>query len=127
MRTITNNLLLAGGVATAVVALPFLDATSHAALAQSTNVFSTLSSKSTDLFYNVRTIILIVCALAIVGTMATAITGRFPITKAFSIMAAIVVIGLASQIVTYFAGATTAGSSQSIPTSSMTDTASGSP
>ena len=126
MRTIHRNLLMAGAVATAVVALPFVDATQHAALADSSSVFSNLTNKGQDLFYNVRTVVLVVCALAIVGTMATAITGRFPITKAFSIMAAIVVIGLASQIVTYFAGATSSAQSSSIP--SMTDTAqSGSP
>lgn len=105
--TTTNRRLLAGVAAVAILALPMLDASLNEAFAQSssTNVFTTLQGKAQDLFYNARTIILIICALAIIVTMATAITGRFPIMKAVAIAGAIVVIGLASEIVTYFAGA----------------------
>lgn len=99
------------------------------ALAQggnSSNVFSNLNNKSQDLFYNVRTIVLILCALAIIVTMATAISGRFPITKALAICGAILVIGMASQIVTYFAGSTAQTSGNStLP--NLTDTSGSSP
>lgn len=95
------------------------------ALAQgSSSVFTNLENKSKDLFYNVRTVVLILCALAIIVTMATAISGRFPITKALAICGAILVIGMASQIVTYFAGQTTASNASNIP--SLTDTSGGS-
>lgn len=103
-----------------------IDANFADALAQSSGtnstVFSQLENKSRDIFYNARTIILILCALAIIVTMATAISGRFPISKALAIVGAIIVIGVASQIVTYFAGATqSATASGTIP--ELTDTA----
>lgn len=97
------------------------DALAQATGGTSSNVFTQLENKSRDIFYNARTIILIVCALAIIVTMATAISGRFPIQKALAIVGAIVVIGVASQVVTYFAGTTqTNAGNGTIPT--LTDT-----
>ncbi len=115
-----------GLMAIALVAtLLAIDGTFNDLFAQSSgtssNVFSQLENKSRDIFYNARTIILIICALAIIVTMATAISGRFPISKALAIVGAIIVIGVASQIVTYFAGSTTTTASGTIP--SLTDTA----
>lgn len=103
--------------AAAVIAVIGLGATD----ALANNVFTNLETKSKDLFYNIRTVVLILCALAIIVTMATAISGRFPVTKALAICGAILVIGMASQIVTYFAGATTnAKEGSNVP--SMQDT-----
>lgn len=107
--------------ATAVIAVVGLGATE----ALATTVFDNLQNKSKDLFYNIRTVVLILCALAIIVTMATAISGRFPITKALAICGAIMVIGMASQIVTYFAGTTqNASENSNTPTSNMKDTSS---
>lgn len=109
-------------IAGTCAALALIDASLGGALAQSaTTVFTNLQNKAQDLFYNIRTIVLILCALAIIATMATAISGRFPVGKALAIVGAIVVIGLSSEIVTYFAtGTTSSGSQSSVP--SLTDT-----
>lgn len=120
MNTLRNTTVMAVASFFAILALAMLvDASLTDASAQT--VFTQLENKSRDIFYNARTIILILCALAIIVTMATAISGRFPISKALAIVGAIIVIGVASQVVTYFAGTTQANSGGStIP--SLTDT-----
>jgi phosphate/sulfate permease len=120
MHTLRNTTVMAVASFFAILALAMLvDASLTDASAQT--VFTQLENKSRDIFYNARTIILILCALAIIVTMATAISGRFPISKALAIVGAIIVIGVASQVVTYFAGTTQANSGGStIP--SLTDT-----
>ena len=69
-------------------------------------VWTNAQNKATDFFYQFRTVVLIICAIAIIATLLTAISGRFPIQKALVISVAIVGIALASSIVTYFASAT---------------------
>lgn len=126
MLTLRNTTVMAVAAFFAILALAMMiDGGLSAASAQQGgsggSVFTQLENKSRDIFYNARTIILILCALAIIVTMATAISGRFPISKALAIVGAIIVIGVASQVVTYFAGTTQANSGGgTIPT--LTDT-----
>ena len=78
-------------------------------------VFQDMNSKATDLFYNIRTLILLICSIAVIGTMGSALSGRFPMQKAVVLAFAIVVIAVASSIVTYFASPSTTTQSGSVP------------
>jgi hypothetical protein len=85
-------------------------------------VFTNMQDKSEDLFYNGRTVILILCAVGIVATMATALSGRFPMQKAIVMAFAIIVIAVASDIVTYFASQGTQVTAPAAPLPTLTDT-----
>jgi hypothetical protein len=110
-----------------VAAVGVFDAIFGSAFAQATagqQIFTDLNAKTTDLFYNARTIILIVCAIAIILTMVAALSGRFPMQKAIVLAGAILVIAVASSIVTYFASPGTVNSGL-VPTLTDTGTAGG--
>jgi hypothetical protein len=103
--------------------LAIVDAFLGSSFAQATGdaVFTDLTAKATDFFYNGRTVILVICACAVIATMSMAITGRFPMQKAITLAFAIVIIAFASSIVTYFASPGTA-TSGTITSTNLTDT-----
>ena len=112
------------GLALVALALMAIDAFTGMSFAQTSGdaVFTDLTNKATDFFYNGRTVILVVCAIAVIATMAMAITGRFPMQKAIVLAFAIVIIAFASSIVTYFASPGTQTTNTGISSSNLEDT-----
>lgn len=122
----TKGLPMLGVGALLCLGLLALDGAFGSAFAQAgQQVFADLNAKTTDLFYNGRTIILIVCSIAIIVTMVGAISGRFPMQKAIVLAGAIFIIAVASSVVTYFASPGTVGASGAVPALTDTGTAAG--
>jgi hypothetical protein len=73
-------------------------------LAQSTsaNVFSSVQSKTSDIFTNVRNIMMVVGALGVLGLAASAFFGHFKWSWAVSLLGGLALIAFVSQIISYF-------------------------
>jgi len=73
-------------------------------LAQTTgsNVFSSVQSKTSDIFTNVRNILMVVGALGVLGLAASAFFGHFKWTWAVSLLGGLALIAFVSQIISYF-------------------------
>ena len=66
------------------------------------NVFSAVQSKTSDIFTNVRNILMIVGALGVLGLAASAFFGHFKWSWAVSLLGGLALIAFVSQIITYF-------------------------
>lgn len=92
----TRVLLLAGlAIASAAALMPDL------ALAQSSDVFSTLQTKGTDTFQNVRLILFVMAGLGICGMAGMAFFGRFQWSWAFSLGGGLVMLAAAGGVIYY--------------------------
>lgn len=82
-----------------------------AALADTTTttVFSSVQSKTSDIFTNVRNILMVVGALGVLGLAASAFFGHFKWSWAVSLLGGLALIAFVSQIISYF-GLTAPGS-----------------
>jgi hypothetical protein len=72
------------------------------AFAQSSDVFGTLQTKSTDTFQNVRLILFVIAGLGICGMAGMAFFGRFQWSWAFSMGGGLVMLAAAGGVI-YFA------------------------
>jgi len=68
----------------------------------SSNVFSSVQSKTSDIFTNVRNILMVVGALGVLGLAASAFFGHFKWTWAVSLLGGLALIAFVSQIISYF-------------------------
>lgn len=70
--------------------------------ASSTTVFSSVQSKTSDIFTNVRNILMVVGALGVLGLAASAFFGHFKWSWAVSLLGGLALIAFVSQIISYF-------------------------
>lgn len=68
----------------------------------SDNVFSSVQSKTSDIFTNVRNILMVVGALGVLGLAASAFFGHFKWSWAVSLLGGLALIAFVSQIISYF-------------------------
>jgi hypothetical protein len=66
------------------------------------NVFSSVQSKTSDIFTNVRNILMVVGALGVLGLAASAFFGHFKWSWAVSLLGGLALIAFVSQIISYF-------------------------
>lgn len=76
--------------------MAWADATSNA------SVFSSVQSKTSDIFTNVRNILMVVGALGVLGLAASAFFGHFKWSWAVSLLGGLALIAFVSQIISYF-------------------------
>ncbi len=67
-----------------------------------TSVFSSVQSKTSDIFTNVRNILMVVGALGVLGLAASAFFGHFKWSWAVSLLGGLALIAFVSQIISYF-------------------------
>jgi len=72
------------------------------AQSSSGNVFSSVQSKTSDIFTNVRNILMVVGALGVLGLAASAFFGHFKWSWAISLLGGLALIAFVSQIISYF-------------------------
>ena len=74
------------------------------ALAQSTSTtfFSSVQSKTSDIFNQVRNILMVVGALGVLGLATMAFFGHFKWSWAVSLLGGLALIAFVSQLITYF-------------------------
>jgi hypothetical protein len=68
----------------------------------SSTIFSSVQSKTSDIFTNVRNILMVVGALGVLGLAASAFFGHFKWSWAVSLLGGLALIAFVSQIITYF-------------------------
>ena len=68
----------------------------------STNFFSSVQSKTSDIFTNVRNILMVVGALGVLGLAASAFFGHFKWSWAVSLLGGLALVAFVSQVITYF-------------------------
>jgi hypothetical protein len=66
------------------------------------NVFTSVQSKTSDIFTNVRNILMVVGALGVLGLAASAFFGHFRWSWAVSLLGGLALIAFVSQIISYF-------------------------
>lgn len=67
-----------------------------------TTVFSSVQNKTSDIFTNVRNILMVVGALGVLGLAASAFFGHFKWSWAVSLLGGLALIAFVSQIISYF-------------------------
>jgi hypothetical protein len=107
MRAVTvNSTMLIRRTLLFVVASASLSVFDGGAWAQttstSTSVFSSVQSKTSDIFTNVRNILMVVGALGVLGLAASAFFGHFKWSWAVSLLGGLALIAFVSQIISYF-------------------------
>lgn len=65
-------------------------------------VFSSVQSKTSDIFTNVRNILMVVGALGVLGLAASAFFGHFKWSWAVSLLGGLALVAFVSQVITYF-------------------------
>ena len=68
----------------------------------SSTVFSSVQSKTSDIFTNVRNILMVVGALGVLGLAASAFFGHFKWSWAISLLGGLVLVAFVSQVISYF-------------------------
>ena len=68
----------------------------------STNFFNSVQNKTSDIFTNVRNILMVVGALGVLGLAASAFFGHFKWSWAISLLGGLALIAFVSQIISYF-------------------------
>ena len=68
----------------------------------STTVFSSVQSKTSDIFTNVRNILMVVGALGVLGLAASAFFGHFKWSWAVSLLGGLALVAFVSQVISYF-------------------------
>ena len=88
----------------ALIAILVIVVSCEPALAQtvSGNFFSSVQGKTSDIFNNVRNILMVVGALGVLGLSATAFFGHFKWSWAVSLLGGLALIAFVSQLITYF-------------------------
>ncbi len=89
-------LFLLIAVSTTVLGAPAWADTSSA------TVFSSIQSKTSDIFTNVRNILMVVGALGVLGLAASAFFGHFKWSWAVSLLGGLALVAFVSQVITYF-------------------------
>ncbi len=93
-------------IALAVTLVIACVAVCHPVLAQSATssgtVFSSVQSKTSDIFNNVRNLLMVVGAIGVLGLSAMAFFGHFKWSWAISLLGGLALIAFVSQIITYF-------------------------
>lgn len=72
------------------------------AQAAGSDFFGSVQSKTTDIFTNVRNILMVVGALGVLGLAASAFFGHFKWSWAVSLLGGLALIAFVSQLITYF-------------------------
>lgn len=72
------------------------------AASSGSSVFSSVQSKTSDIFTNVRNILMVVGALGVLGLAASAFFGHFKWSWAVSLLGGLALIAFVSQIISYF-------------------------
>lgn len=88
------SILLA--VSMAVLGMPAWADTSSATF------FSSVQNKTSDIFTNVRNILMVVGALGVLGLAASAFFGHFKWSWAISLLGGLALVAFVSQVITYF-------------------------
>jgi hypothetical protein len=83
------------------VSMPFFGGVAWADTTN-TSVFSSVQSKTSDIFTNVRNILMVVGALGVLGLAASAFFGHFKWSWAVSLLGGLALIAFVSQIISYF-------------------------
>jgi len=65
-------------------------------------VFSSVQSKTSDIFTNVRNILMVVGALGVLGLAASAFFGHFKWSWAISLLGGLALVAFVSQVISYF-------------------------
>lgn len=65
-------------------------------------VFSSVQSKTSDIFTNVRNILMVVGALGVLGLAASAFFGHFKWSWAVSLLGGLALVAFVSQVISYF-------------------------
>jgi len=65
-------------------------------------VFSSIQSKTSDIFTNVRNILMVVGALGVLGLAASAFFGHFKWSWAVSLLGGLALVAFVSQVISYF-------------------------
>jgi len=65
-------------------------------------VFSSIQSKTSDIFTNVRNILMVVGALGVLGLAASAFFGHFKWSWAVSLLGGLALVAFVSQVIGYF-------------------------
>lgn len=68
----------------------------------SSTIFSSVQSKTSDIFTNVRNILMVVGALGVLGLAASAFFGHFKWSWAISLLGGLALVAFVSQVITYF-------------------------
>ena len=90
---------------TACYIILLLVAVCDPALAQSsssTTFFTSVQSKTSDIFNNVRNILMVVGAIGVLGLSTMAFFGHFKWSWAVSLLGGLALIAFVSQLITYF-------------------------
>jgi hypothetical protein len=66
------------------------------------NFFSSVNSKTQDIFTNVRNILMVVGAIGVLGLAAMAFFGHFKWSWAISLLGGLALIAFVSQLISYF-------------------------
>jgi hypothetical protein len=94
----------AGGVSIAAVILSLVIVLDPA-LAQTTGsstIFSSVQSKTSDIFTNARNILMVVGAIGVPGLATMAFFGHFKWSWAISLLGGLTLIAFVSQVIQYF-------------------------
>jgi len=94
--------LVALGLLLSVAVLWVEPGLAQTASSSSTNFFTSVQSKTSDIFNNVRNILMVVGALGVLGLSAMAFFGHFKWSWAVSLMGGLALIAFVSQLITYF-------------------------
>lgn len=78
------------------------DAWAQASTSSSTSVFSSVQTKTNDIFNNVRNILMGVGALGVLGLAASAFFGHFKWSWAVSLLGGLLLVAFVSQVISYF-------------------------
>lgn len=70
----------------------------------STAVFSSVQAKATDIFTNVRNILMIIGAIGVLALATMAFFGKFKWSWAVSLLSGLALIAFVGQVVQYFVG-----------------------
>ncbi|HXP96181.1 MAG TPA: TrbC/VirB2 family protein [Telmatospirillum sp.] len=70
----------------------------------SSSVFTSIQSKASDIFTNVRNILMVVGAIGVLGLATMAFFGKFKWSWAVSILGGLMLIAFVGQVVQYFVG-----------------------
>jgi hypothetical protein len=68
----------------------------------SATFFTSVQSKTSDIFTNVRNILMVVGALGVLGLAASAFFGHFKWSWAISLLGGLALVAFVSQVITYF-------------------------
>jgi len=101
-KTVTNLRRATRFLTACVLIAVSATALSVPAFADTSTFFGSVQDKTSDIFTNVRNILMVVGALGVLGLAGSAFFGHFKWSWAVSLLGGLALIAFVSQLITYF-------------------------